>query len=114
MKKAIYYLMLMVTVLTLPALFTSCKDDEPDGKNKLVGTWYCVDDETGEVCLDEYIIFKADGTIINWDGEKMTYRYEASTDTIYLYDGEDWWEEDLVFIDDNTISIDGWIYKRLK
>ncbi len=111
MKKIVYFTALVLTVIGLSPLFASCSDEPGSGKNDLVGTWYYMDGE--EIDMDDYIIFEKNGTYRNSYGDTGTYKYKSSSSTIIYYDGEDEYEEELIFVSKDKIMLDGSYYVRL-
>ena len=100
MKKIISYVLLMVTMVPMATVLTSCGDDEPETPNSpIVGTWRSNDVGEG---WSSWVVFREDGTGLMADGkidlsrlddfgEFVSYTYNEEDQTVHvnLYD-EDW------------------------
>ncbi len=103
MKKFISIFVLIMTVLIISPIMTSCKDDNDDddkfdnndSKQDIVGTWICYDDAYGYPWDEPFLIcFKSDGS--GWSGFDCTeyvpfnYSKTGSQVTIKTIDDDRW------------------------
>lgn len=107
----------LFVMMTVSVVLSSCKDDDEPNNSCLVGTWYGVDDQTGDIDWDDWFEVRDNGTAINGDGDVIKFSYNPSNNTVTFTEWdegeEESWTEPLEWIDDNTILLDGQMYKRL-